>query len=258
MVVLLRNFAFLLGLVFTVTVQAAPGSRIGFTIDQSGSVVNQAALVQDGRVFIENSGGDPYTDLIYDARSRELFIVNHQTKSYYLINDSVIDKAASMIESLSEVAESQQGVLSDLLGTLGISGDEEAEKVRIVKTETMLQAAGVNCRLIQQYRNDKLETEVCIAPRDTLSALGADYATMESFYRFGDRLLSKANAILTNMGIVIPDLHAIEDEDGLPIMAYIWSSATRVLLQSIVDSTVPDDQFRLPQGYVQTPIPFIG
>ena len=43
MVVLLRNFVFLMVLVFSVPAQAAPGSRIGFTIEQNGSVINQIA-----------------------------------------------------------------------------------------------------------------------------------------------------------------------------------------------------------------------
>ena len=76
---------------------ANEGQRVGFTIEENGTVVRQEALVQEGRVFIANPGGDPVTDLVYDSGRRELLIINHQSKSYYRIDDSVIQKAASML-----------------------------------------------------------------------------------------------------------------------------------------------------------------
>jgi hypothetical protein len=233
------------------------GRAIEFLVEENGAVQSQVALVQGGKILIRQAGGDPNLDVLFDAAAQTLFIVDHLNKSYFRIDDNVINKAASMIESLTAVAESQGGVLSDLLGTLGFSEDEQEAKIEIRRTERILSAFKIDCRLYQQFRNDNLESELCISSRENLGALGDHYDTLEAFYAFGDKLLTHAGAILVNMGVVVPDLKKLS-ESGLPILVYVVAEKLKVSLSTIREQNSPIDYFLLPAGYVQTPIPFIG
>ena len=211
----------------------------------------------DGNVSVQRAGGDPNLDLLFDSAEMTLFIIDHKNKSYYKIDQSVINKAASMLDSLSAVAESQEGVLSDLLGTLGIAEDDEQTKIDIVKTDTVLATAGINCQLFQQLNNGKLQSELCIAPESGLGILGEHYQTMALFYQFGDSLMSKAGNILQNIGFGLPNRSRL-GEGGLPIMAYVVEDTLKVSVFNIQTDNPAKALFELPQGYIQTPIPFIG
>ena len=235
----------------------SPGRLIEYTIEDNGSVVPQIAKIHDGNVSVQRAGGDPNLDLLFDSAEMTLFIIDHRNKSYYKIDQNVINKAASMIQSLSAVAESQEGVLSDLLGTLGLSKENEQANIDIVKTDTVLSTAGINCQLFQQLNNGKLQSELCIAPESGLGVLGEHYQTMALFYQFGDSLMSKAGNILQNIGFGLPNLSRL-GQGGLPIMAYVVEDKLKVSVFNIQTDNPAKTLFELPQGYIQTPIPFIG
>ena len=168
------------------------GRIIDFLIEEKGSKLAQSARVQEGRIAVKQAGGNPDLDLIFDSVSMTLFIINQRNNSYYRIDQGVIKKAASMIESLSAVAESQGGVLSDLLGTFGLSEEDEQARIEIVKTDSILSAANIKCQLFQQFKNSQLESELCIAPEQGLGVLGEHYRTLELFYEFGNDLITRA------------------------------------------------------------------
>ena len=235
----------------------SPGRLIEFTVDENGNAVSQTAKVFDGKVSVQRAGGDPNLDLLFNSAEMTLFIIDHRNKSYYKIDQGVINKAASMIESLSAVAESQEGVLSDLLGTLGLSEEDEQANIEVVKTDTILSTASINCQLFQQLNNGKLKSELCIAPESGLEILGEHYQTMALFYQFGDLLMSKAGSILQNIGFGMPNLSRL-GEGGLPIMAYVAEDKLKISVVNIQADNPEEILFVLPQGYMQTPIPFIG
>ena len=234
------------------------GRVVKFNIEDRGTVHSQVALVQNQKVFIQRAGGDANLDLLFEANTHTLFVINHQVRGYYKIDQNVVNKAASMIKSLSNVAESQQGVLSDLLNTFGLAVNEQADVNIVVKeTDKTLVAADVPCKLIQQYRNNKLQSELCVAAEQSLSKLGNHYDTFNEFYKFGDQMIKQAGNILSNMGMVVPNFAQLSD-NGLPIMAYMAAEKIKIVLDEILDQTSDDKHFQIPQGYVQTPIPFIG
>ena len=254
---LLSFFVCLCALVSMLANADGPGRLIEYIIDENGNVLPQTAKILDGKVVVRQAGGDPNLDLLFDSAAMTLFIIDHKNKSYYKIDQGVINKAASMIESLSAVAESQEGVLSDLLGTLGLSEEDEQVNIEVVKTDTVLSTANINCQLFQQLNNGKLQSELCIAPEAGLEVLGEHYQTMARFYEFGDLLMSKAGNILQNIGFGLPKVSRL-GEGGLPIMAYVAEDKLKVSIVNIQADNPVKTLFTLPQDYMQTPIPFIG
>ena len=236
---------------------AASGRVIEFLIEEKGAELSQIAIVQDGKILIQKFGGDPFQDFLFHAASQTLFIINHRDRSYYKIDQNVINKVASMVDSINTIAGSQQGVLSDLLNTMGLAAEETETKIRIKETDKILSSASIKCRLYQEYRNENLVSEICLAPKANLKALGDSYNTLNSFYAFGDRLLNNAGSVLTNMGMAIPRLTRLE-RDGIPILMYMAKEKIKTSLIHIQEINTPESKFVLPNGYVQTPIPFIG
>jgi hypothetical protein len=233
------------------------GRAIVFEVEEGGQSHRQLALVQQGKIMVKQAGGNPDQDIIFDGPGQVLYIIDHQNKSYYRIDQGVIDKVVSMIDSLNAVVESQQGVLADLMETLGLSEEGSDDPVVVKKTSTILSAAGIDCRLFQRFRSDKLESELCIAPKDNLTALGEHYETLDSLYIFGDQLLSHAGSILSNMGFTIPSMSKLNVR-GLPIMVHSVNDKIVTRLLEIREQNSSEDYFLVPAGYVQTPIPFIG
>ena len=233
------------------------GRKVEFLIEEQGQLLPQSALVQGRKIYVNQAGGDPNLDLLYEAELQTLYIINHETRSYYRIDQTVVNKAASMIESLSNLAETQQGVLADLLDTLGISNEQGEVNIDVRETSKTLSSANIPCKLIQQYRNNVLEIEFCMASQENLKALGEHYQTLQSFYAFGDRLINKAGSILSNMGMTMPNLSMIEGM-GLPIMVYFAEQKSKVVVTGILNQTSGPENFVIPGGYTQSPIPFIG
>jgi hypothetical protein len=242
-----------------------PGSALGdstgrvidFLVEDNGQHLQQSAMVQDGKIAVRQVGGNPDQDILFDASINTLFIIDHLNKSYYKIDQNVIDKVSSMIDSLSTVAESQQGVLSDLMETLGLGREDEDIEIDIRDTSKTLSAAKIECRLFREYRNGKLASELCIASRENLFSLGEHYSTLNSFYEFGDQLINRAGSILANMGMTVPDVTRLRN-DGLPILMYMANEKIKTGLVRIKEENAAPDNFTLPSGYIQTPIPFIG
>ena len=233
------------------------GRVIVFEVEEGTRRHRQLALVQQGMIAVKQAGGDPNQDIIFDSPGNILYIIDHQNRSYYRIDQGVIDKVVSMIDSLNTVVESQQGVLADLMDTLGLSEEGTDEPLEIKKTSTVLSAGGVDCRLFQQFRSDRLESEMCIAPKDNLIALGEHYETLDALYIFGDQLLNHAGNILYNMGFVIPTMSKLNVR-GLPVIVHSVDEKIITRLLEIRSQDSAEEDFLIPDGYVQTPIPFIG
>ena len=98
---------------------------------------------------------------------------------------------------------------------------------------------------------------MCIAPRDNLAELGEHYETLDALYIFGDQLLNHAGSILYNMGFVIPTMAKLNVR-GLPVIVHSVDEKIITRLLEIRTQSSPDEDFMIPEGYVQTPIPFIG
>lgn len=233
------------------------GRAIVFQVEDGKRSHQQLALVQDGMVSVKQAGGNPNQDLLFDGAGKILYIIDHTNRSYYRIDQGVIDKVGSMIDSLNTVVESQQGVLADLMDTLGLAEEGKDVPLVVKKTSTVLSAGGIDCRLFQQFRSEKLESEMCIAPQDNLDMLGEHYATLNTLYVFGDSLLNHAGSILANMGFVVPNLSKLNVR-GLPVIVHSVPDKVISRLVEIRDQNSAQEYFLIPSGYVETPIPFIG
>ena len=237
---------------------AEEGRVVDFVIEDNGHRLLQQALLQDRKICVEKVGGDPVKDMLFDASTRTLFIVDHGDRSYYHIDQEVIDKAASLVESLSRIVEDQQGVFADLLQTLGFSKDPGDTVVVDEDTRHTMTVADLRCTVFRQFRDGALEWEMCVSSRDSLSALGSHYETLNTFYVFGSQLLDRAGNLLSNMGVVLPRAWEPRSE-GLPILVHSVGEGMRTRLTGIrSQEDLAADCLVLPSGYTRASVPFVG
>ena len=234
---------------------AAYGLDISFSVEDRGQVIGQTASVSSNVILVKNAGGDPRQDMLFDATREILLIVNHGEKSYLQIDHPTIDQVAAIVESVGAAVESQQGVLADLLGTLGISTEDKV--VATLKDAGRdLEIGNYPCRLHQGHIDGQLQSEICIAENRHLQLPEADFQTLRTFMQFGNQLLERGGKLLTMMGVPLlqMDLATIS---GLPIGIHAAKDKLKVRLTKVSPNNQPL-QFGVPKGYRKTTIPFIA
>ncbi len=240
-------------LFFCTSIYAA---EVKFVVEERGQVVNQVAQVTTTKVFIKASGGDPQRDLLFDASRQTLFVVEHRDRSYLQIDNQTIDEVAALIDSASGVVESQQGVLSDLLSTFGLSGEPEKPIAELRDSGRQLNIGGYSCQLHQAHLEGKLNFEICVADNQALNLRPEEFSALREFLLFSNRLQNKADKLLSVLGLDLPKMN-LNQSSGLPIGMHSPSQGLKVRI-SAIDAEVIPPAHSLPSGYTRSEIPLIS
>ncbi len=233
----------------------SPAAVVDYAIEEQGRVIPQKAEISARRVVVREAGGDPDQDLLFDAGKNILLAINHRDRSYLQIDERVINEVAELMDTVSGAVENQQGVLSDLLGTLGIQGEDKGPPPAALRdTGQQLTIAGYACRLYQSHRQGQLESEICVADNGQLSLAEGEFQALRGFLRFGNTMLNKAGPLIEALGLNLPRVD-FADTPGLPIGIH---SAPRQLKVRVggIQAGGAADSYQLPAGYTRSAIPF--
>ncbi len=234
-------------------------STLEFLIEEQGNSIKQSTQVVDDRVVIRKAGGDPTTDLLFDASNTILYVINHKDKSYMRIDNKVVTEISALMNTVSGVVGSQRNVFSDLLSTFGFgkkpkAAAQEKPKVNLADSGRDLNIGGAQCRLYQALRNQKLQAEACFAPSSALNLTAVEYDSLKKFAEFGNLLLTKAGGLLEVFGLEIPAVQ-MQSVPGVPIGMNDQVGQRKVKLVEI-NGIQGLEGMRVPDGYTATPIPF--
>ena len=245
------------GLFLTVLLNfQAEAAVVNFIIEDRGLVVDQTAQITAQNIFIKASGGDPQRDLLFDVQAQTLFLIEHRDQSYLQIDNQTIDEVAALVDSISGVVESQQGVLSDLLSTFGVSGESPQPAAKLIDSGRELSIGGYPCQLHQAHQDGKLNFELCIADNQALNLPAHEFTALREFFLFSNRLQSKAGKLLSVLGLELPKMD-LEDKRGLPIGMHSPAQQLKVRVSDI-DSTAAPPAITLPTGYTRSELPLIS
>lgn len=233
---------------------AAYCATVNYTIEDSGDLIPQTAMVHGKVVQVKAAGGDPNKDILYHADRQILLVIDHRQRNYMQIDNKTIDEVAVLVESVSGVVESQQGVLSDLLGTLGVSG-EKKKIAKMSKTSQQLNINGYSCQLYQAHMDKQLESEICVAENSALKMSSEDFDTMRGFLDFGNRMLLRAGKLLTALGLTLPEMN-LGGTSGLPIGMHSVKDKLKVRVTGVDKTAGAAIPFGFPAGYSRASIPF--
>lgn len=233
--------------VLSMTHVANAAKELTFSIEQGGSKSHQSAHVDQGKVYFKSLNGDANQDALYDHDLQTLYVIQHADKSYYKIDEALIQQVSSTLDSLSQLAA--QNGLSDLLGKAGL-GAASAPEVR--QTDKALQVAGIDCQVIRVLVDNNPQSELCVANKASLSVLGEDYATLDGLFAFSEKLASRANKLMSSIGFNVASF-ARPSVGGLPIAGYSFLDQSQSKLVKITE--VDGIELGLPDGYSQLRMP---
>ncbi|MEE9447329.1 MAG: hypothetical protein V3V09_05170, partial [Arenicellales bacterium] len=116
-----RYFSFLpfivSGLLLSQT--ALAGERIEFEVAQSNVKETITVFLQGDQARIITSANAQQA-LLFDARAKQLKVLNHQQKIVTTLDQATLTQLASVAQSMGEIARAQGGVLGDLFKTFGL------------------------------------------------------------------------------------------------------------------------------------------
>lgn len=232
----------------------AGAAVVSYAIEEQGRVIPQQAEVDAGKVLVKGAGGDRGQDVYFDATRNVLYVINHLDRTYLLIDERVINEVGALVESVAGAVENQQGVLADLLGTLGINSESAPPPASLRDTGEKLTIGGFPCRLYQAHRSSALESEVCVADNAALGLQELDFKTLRGFLRFGNYLMNRAGKLVEALGLSLPPMD-FGDTPGLPIGMHSAPRQLKVRVSSIAQGGAAG-AYRIPSGYTRSTIPF--
>jgi len=230
-------------------------ATIDFSIEERGKTVSQKAQVSKGRALVANAGDDPNQDLLFVESKRQLVIINHKSRSYMVINDQVIDEIAEISNSVGTVIESQKGVLGDLMSTFGLEQQEKKPRAEMKDAGRVLEINGFRCSLYQSFRDQQIDSELCMAENDQLKISTTDYNTLVEFMDFADNMLNRAGPLISALGLTLPQM-SMPGARGLPIGMHSAKQQLKVRITGVDNSGGQGVNYNVPEGYSRSAVPF--
>jgi len=242
-------------LAFSASLTVGHAATINFSIEEQGSTVQQKAQVRNGRVLVKQAGNDPNQDLLFVGDKRQLVMVNHRSRSYMVIDDRVINEIAALSDSVTTVVESQKGVLADLMGTFGLGQDEKPARAVMKDAGRALEINGYRCQLFQSFRDQNIDSELCMADNSQLKISEEDYKTLQGFMAFADQMLNRAGSLISALGLTLPQM-SMQGAKGLPIGMHSARQNLKVRIITVEKSGGQGVSYNVPEGYSRSPVPF--
>lgn len=231
----LRTTAFLT-LSLTLTASATAATNLQLYVQDPYSRWNQRVTIDQGRLSIDNPGGDPNHTLLYEQSSNQFTLIDHKRRAYLILDRLLLAQMASAIMAL------------------GLASTEvEPEKAKYVDTHEQRTIKGWRCSVIKKLRSRYPESELCLAQPNILPLPSGDYATLRAMLAEAGQLVKDARQLPHDFFRSLPDLEGLKLE-GVPIWFSQPERKTVVTLTQIQDSPSAARNAAIPPGYRQAQI----
>ena len=235
-----------------------------FKVTDTQSRTTQTAFISNGKVSVQNPNDLNGTELLYNSRTNQVDVIQHSDRSYSTIDRATVDNLAGQAEGVRNVitentTPDQQAQLAGMLESVGLSGlmkQPATNTTRYEKTTEQRNISGYRCHVVRLFRNDQLETVMCVASRKTLRLPEADYNTLRSMLAFSSHLAGQASTLLGDIGATLPDLGSGNIE-GLPIAVTDIDDGVTVVLLRLAQMPDKPASMIVPRGYSEAALPGI-
>jgi len=159
-----------------------------------GNETTQTAILVDGtnmKMDASTSSANWNGDMIFRGADREMIVVNHDNKSYFVIDKEQLEKLAStmnqamasMEQALSALPESQRQKMESMMKSRMPTMAEPREPSELKKTGSSDTVNGFDCENYEVWRSGIRERELCVTDWDNVAG-GEDVA--EAFQLMGE------------------------------------------------------------------------
>ena len=247
----------LLCLIATSACNVAHGEtlKIAYSVTREGQRIFQNALVSGQLLLVKQIGDDPTQDMRFDAKQQALYLINHQTRSYKLIDVKTIDEVAALVDSAARVLGPSSELFGGVLASLGL--DETSEPDAPLDTGKTLQVGNYPCRLYRSNSAGRMSAELCLAATGNLKLQPNEINVLRVFLEFATLMASRAEKLVAVLGMTVVRLDVPGDQ-GLPIAVYTANNDSEVRLQRLDRTSEQVPSGPTPADYVRERLPFIS
>lgn len=234
------------------THSAIAGTAISF--QGNNQALNSDIYVQNGKVSMTQKMGGASTVSIYDSAKNHFINVNHNNKTYMMIDEAAMKQAMGQVNEamqqmqaqLAQMPPEQRQMMEQQLKAMGLSSEAPAATKQAAITRT-------GERKTFKVGNDKIACEVikidntasaCITDVRNTAISTSDYATLNKMFEFSRKLAEQASRA-TGRQALPPNL------DGVPLEFKDFRSNTSSRIVNIKKTNISDSLFTVPSGYKQ-------
>ncbi len=177
----------------TLTLPASAG--VLYEVESSyGETATKAGIAVDGlkmKMDVASGKKDWNGHMIFDGDSHEMIVVNHDNKTYFVIDkeqmkklaDTVNQAMASVEQALSALPESQRSKMEQMMKSRMPDMATPREPSELKKTGGSESVNGFDCEIYEVWRSGVRERELCVTEWDNVAG-GSEVADV--FFEMGE------------------------------------------------------------------------
>lgn len=220
-------------------------------------------MAVEGRdLKIERSavGEQPAGSTIFRGDRREMFIVNHADRSYFLLDEAGMKELAEatkgMDAMLANVPPEQRAMVERMMRGRGLGGAAAAPKRELRRTGERATHSGYATEQYEVLENGRRKWEFWVTPWSSLEGADEMRTAVEAMAEFGKVLTDAAaqSPMLSSMaGAGAGEYQFLRQLNGYPVVTRTFSDGGQLeletTLRSVTRRTMSPGDFEVPDGY---------
>ena len=232
-------------------------SSYGETATQAGIAVDSLKMKMD----VASGEKDWNGYMLFDGDSREMIVVNHDNKTYFVIDqeqmekltDTVNQAMASVEQALAALPESQRAKMEKMMKSRMPDMGSPREPSELKKTGESDNVSGFDCEVYEVWRSGVRERELCVTDWNNVAG-GSEVADV--FYEMGEFMTEMLDS-LPKMGgggsLGDATYEHIKEMNGFPVRTREYGDKGKLAGQSSLISSKEVDfdpaDFEPPKKY---------
>ncbi len=232
-------------------------SNYGDTATKAGIAVSGLQMKMD----VASGEKDWNGYMLFNGDSREMIVVNHDNKSYFVIDQEQLKKLAgtinqamaSMEQALAAMPESQRAKMEKMMKSRMPDMGTPREPSELKKTGASDSVNGFDCEVYEVWRSGLRERELCVTDWNNVAG-GRQVADV--FYEMGEFMTEMLDSLpkMGNAGSIADAAYEhLKEMDGFPVRTLEYGDDGVLDGQSMLISSREADfepsDFEPPKGY---------
>lgn len=273
----MRRFWVPASLILLIAALAAAPLAAGVVVEvETRDLTQPSAAAKTGRMTVEGrqlrmdldaaAGSTPEHSMIFRGESREMVVVDHSEKAYFVIDEETVSGLANqmsaamqqMEQAIAQLPPEQRAMAEKMMK--GKLPQQQAAKpaftTEVRPTSERAERQGYPCRKFEVLRNGQVVRELWVADWGTVGLAPEDLAVVEDLGAFFEKAFASIRGALPGVGLEAPEtFKEMSKLGGVPVEAVEYRGGKPVgemKLRSIQkDSPADAALFEPPEGYRQ-------
>ncbi len=245
------------------SLHAGAGKLIEFDIDTPHGKGFSQLYVDKGKVAVVQDRMNGH--IFFDQRSLTFTIVDHDQRSFILMDEAKIERAIGMassvmgavsgaMESVKGLPKEQREAAEAFLKSMGLAGGTAAPaRPQVKNLNQQRRVAGVTCAMYRVSQGSKPTSEACVASAVDAGVAASEWQTLQAMRGLWMKYADQAAPLVERFGAGMPDVNVVR-VDGLPVFIN-RQGKTDMMLRRTVDASVPRELITIPAGYAERNLP---